>query len=119
MSLLNLCMQLRHALVIKRYLAADQDIENNAKTPNINLGPGVLLRLEQLRSGKIQTTTERLQLASRRKQIAQTEVDNLDVPSLTDKNVLNLQVAVDDAIPMAVVQRTSDLTSEFAGLLLL
>ena len=119
MSLLDLRMQLWHTLIIERNFAAHQDIENDAETPDIDLWSGVLLRLQQLWSGEIQATTERLQLASGRKKIAQTKIDDLNVASLADKDVLDLQIMMNDAVPMAVVQRTGDLTGELAGLFLL
>jgi hypothetical protein len=119
MPLLDLCMQLRHALVVKRHFTTHQDIQDNAETPHVDLGPSVLLCLEQLWRSKVQTSAEGLQLAPRREQVAQTEIDNLDVARLADEDILNLQVAVDDAVAVAVVERTGNLAGELASLLLL
>jgi len=112
-------MQLRHTLVIERHLATDQNVENNAETPNIHFGARVLPCLEQFGGCKVQTAAERLQMASWGKQIAKTKVDYLDISRLADQDVLDLQVSVDDAIPVTVVQRAGDLAGELAGLLLL
>lgn len=119
MSFLDLRMQLWHTLVIERYFAAHQDIKNYAKTPNIDLGSRVLLCLQQLRSGEVQATAECLQLTSRREQVTQAKIDDLDVASLADEDVFDLQITVNDTVPVAVVQSTGDLASEFPSLLLL
>jgi hypothetical protein len=119
MSLLNFGVQLRHALVVERHLTTHQDIENDAKTPNVDLGPGILLRLQQFRSCEIQAPAKRLELVTWREQVAKTKVDDLNVACLANQNVLDLEVAVYDAISVAVVQCTGDLAGELARLLFL
>jgi hypothetical protein len=108
-----------HALVIKWHLAADQHVEHNAKAPNINLGPRVGSGLQQLGSSKIQATAEGLEVATWSKQVAQAKINDLDIARLADEYVLNLEVAVDDAISVAIVEGTCNLPTELAGLLLL
>lgn len=112
-------MERRHALVIKGDLATDKHVEHNAKTPDIDLGTGVGPGLQQFGGGKIETAAESLEMAMWGEEIAQTKVDDLDVASFTDQDVLDLEVSVDNAIPMAVVQGTGDLTTELPSLLLL
>jgi hypothetical protein len=112
-------MQLRHALVIEGHFAADQNVENNTETPNIHFRAGVLSCLEQFGGCKVQTATERLQKTSWRKQIAEAKVNDFDIARLADQDILDLQVPVDDAVPVAVIQRAGDLAGELAGLLLL
>lgn len=112
-------MQLRHALVIKRYLSTDQDIKDNTKTPNINFGSRILSGLKQFRSCKIQTTTESLQEAPWGEQVAETEINDFDVTSLADKDVLDLQIAMYDAVAVAVVQCAGNLPCELARLFFL
>lgn len=53
------------------------------------------------------------------KQIAKPEVDDLDVSIFTDENIFDLEVSVDNAVPVTVVESAGDLTAELAGLLLL
>ena len=53
------------------------------------------------------------------KQVAQTEINDFNITSLADEDVLDLEIAVDDAIAMAVVESTGDLAAELASLLLL
>jgi len=117
--LLNLCVKLRHALVVKGHLTAHKDVEDNAETPNIDFGASVLLGLEQFWSGKVQTSTKCLELVSGGEEVAQAKIDDLDVAHFTDENVLNLQVTVDNAVPVAVVKCTGNLPGELAGLLFL
>ncbi|KAG9680072.1 Pkinase-domain-containing protein, partial [Aureobasidium melanogenum] len=82
-SLLDLGMQLRHTLIVERDLAADEDIQDNTKTPDINFGTGVSFRLQKLGCSEVEGTTERLQEALRREGVAQTEVDDFDVATCT------------------------------------
>ena len=49
-------------------------------------------------------------MATGREEVAEAEVDDFDIPSLADKDVLDLQIAVHDAVPMAVVQGACDLS---------
>ena len=110
-----------HVLVVERHLSADQDEENHAETPHVHLGPRVGLRLEQLGSGKVEAAAIRLELPVlvRREEVAEAKVDDFDVARLADQDVLDLEVAVDDAVPVAVVDGARDLARKLAGLLLL
>lgn len=53
----------------------------------------------------------------RRKEIAQTEINDFYIPRLADKNVFYLEIPVHNTIPMAIVQSTCDLPAKFSGLL--
>lgn len=108
-----------HALIVERHFTTHQHVKNDTKAPYVYLGPRVSSSLKKLRRRKVETTAESLQMATGSKQITETEIDNLDVAIFADKDVLNLEIAVDDAIPVAVVERTGDLAGEFACLLLL
>jgi hypothetical protein len=119
MSLFDLCMQLWHALIVKRHFTTHQDVKNNTKTPNIHFWSCVLLGLQEFWGSKVKASAKRLELASRREQIAEAKIDDFDVASLADEDVLNLEVTVDNAIAVTVVQRTGNLSGKFAGLLLL
>jgi len=119
MALFDLGVQLRHALIVEGHLTTHQHIEDDAKAPDIDLGPRVLLGLQQLGGGKVQAATECLEQALRREEVAQTKINDLDITRLTDQDILDLQVSVDDAVAVAVVQGTRNLAGELAGLLLL
>lgn len=81
-TLLDLRVQLGHTLIVKRNLAADQDIEDNAEAPNVNFRTGVLLGLQQLWRCEVQATTKGFEVAPWRKEITQPKVDNLNISSL-------------------------------------
>ena len=118
-SLLDLGMQLRHALVIEGHLATDQDVQDDTKTPDVDLGTGVLSSLEQLGRSEVQAATEGLEVTTGGEQVTQAKVDDLDIARLADEDVLDLQISVDDAVAMTVVEGAGDLTRELArGLLL-
>lgn len=119
MTLLDLCVQLWHTLVVERYLATHQDVENDAKAPHVHFWSCVLFGLQKLRSSKVETATKRFELVSGREQIAEAKIDNLNVASLADEDVLDLEVSMDDAVSVAVVERAGNLAGELAGLLLL
>jgi len=112
-------MQLRHTLVVERYLATDKDIQNNAKTPDINFRAGISFCLQKLRCSEVKRTTESLEKALGRKGVAQAKVDNLDIASLADKNVFNFEITVDNAVAVAVVECTGNLATKLTRLLLL
>lgn len=58
-------------------------------------------------------------MAARSEEVAQTKVDNFDIPVLADKDILDLEVSVNNAVPMTVVEGASNLPAEFTGLFLL
>jgi hypothetical protein len=78
-----------------------------------------LPRLEQFRCSKVQASAKRFQQCLRREEVAQPEIDDLDVASLADENILNLQIPMHDTISVTVIQRAGDLASKLPGLLLL
>lgn len=116
-TLLDLGMQLRHTLIVKRYFAAYQNIQDDTKTPNIDLWPEICLGLEQLWGCKVERATESLQQALGSECVAQAEINDLNVTSLTDENVFDLEVAVHNAVPMAVIKSTCYLAAKLPGLL--
>lgn len=118
-TLLDLRVQLRHTLVIEWHLATDQNVKDDTKTPDVDLGARVLSGLQQFRGSEIETATECLQKTPGREEIAETEVNDLDVTRLADEYVLDLQVSMHDAVAVAVIQSAGDLTSEFSRLFFL
>lgn len=51
---LDLCMQGRHALVVKRDFSADKDVENDAKAPYVDFWAGVDAGVEELGGSKVE-----------------------------------------------------------------
>nr|GFD58079.1 hypothetical protein [Tanacetum cinerariifolium] len=60
-ALFDLGVQLRHALIVEGHLAAHQNVEDDAEAPHVDLGTRVLLRLQQLWSGKVEASAKRLE----------------------------------------------------------
>lgn len=58
-------------------------------------------------------------MTSRRKEVAQAKVDDLDVARFRDEDVLDFEIAVDNAISVTVVESAGNLPAELARLLLL
>ena len=86
---LDLSMQRRHTLIIKKNLPTNQDIQNNTKTPNINFRTSIHLRIQEFRRSEIHRTTESREIGRGVIQIRQSKVDNFDISSL---RYFNLQV---------------------------
>lgn len=120
-ALFDFLMESGHVLVVKRNLAAHQHKQNDAKAPYVNLGSGIRPCLQKLRRGKVQTAAVCLEfpILLWGEKVAETEIDNLDVASLADQDVLDLQVAMDNAVAVAIVDGAGYLAGELASLLLL
>lgn len=89
---LDFGMQSRHTLIVERNLSADQDVKNDSKTPNIHFWTSVSLCIEKLWCRKVERSTEGTQMRVRRKEIRETEIDDLDVSSFRDEDVFNLEI---------------------------
>lgn len=89
-ALLDFGMESLHALIIKGNFSADQNIQNNTETPNVNLRACIRLGLQQFWCRKVKTAAERLQVRFWCKQVAQAEIDYFYITSLAYENVLDL-----------------------------
>ena len=116
---LDLRMQLWHALVVERHFTADKHIQNDTKAPYVYFWSIVWLRLQQFWRREIQGTTEGLEEIIRYVQVAQAEVYDLNVASLADEDVLNLEISVNDAVLVAVIKSARYLSSELPSVLFL
>lgn len=112
-------MERRHALIVKGYFSADKHIQHDTKTPHVDFGTGVGPGLQQLRRSKIKTSTESLEVTAWGKEIAQAKVNDFDVAGLADEYILNLEIPMNDAVSVTIVQSTGDLTTKLPSLLLL
>lgn len=54
-----------------------------------------------------------------RKEIAQAKINDFDVAGFADKNVFDLQIAMDNAVFVAVIQGTRNLSAKLARLFFL
>ena len=89
-------MQRRHALIIEWNLAADKNVEDDTKTPDINFGTSVNFGVEQLWSRKVERSTEGGEMVFWAIQVGQAEIDDLDITRLGDQDVLNLEICESD-----------------------
>ena len=106
-------------MIVERNFTTNEDVKYNTKTPNIYLWTCILLSLKQFRCGEVQASTEGLEMAFGREEIAKTEVDDFDISSFANQNVFDFQVPVHDGISVAVIQSTSNLPAKFTRLLFL
>lgn len=51
---LDFCMERRHALIVKWYLATDEDVEDDTENPHIDFGASVSLGVQNLRRRKVE-----------------------------------------------------------------
>lgn len=106
-------------MVVKGDLAAHQNVKHDTEAPHIDFRPSIGPGLEELGRCEVETSAEGFEMAARSKKVAESEVDDLDISRLTDEDVLDLEISVDDAVPMAVVKGARYLAAELPGLLLL
>ena len=57
-------------------------------------------------------------MCARREEVAGPKVDDFYIAGLADEDVLYLQISVNDAVSVAVIKGTGDLTTEFSSLFL-
>lgn len=58
LSTLNLGVQCWHALIVEWHLSADENVEHDTETPDIDFRASVDFSVEQLGRGKVERTTE-------------------------------------------------------------
>lgn len=114
-------MKGRHILIIEGHLAANQNEKDHTETPDINLRTSIRFGLEKFGGSKVKTTAVRLQLSIlvRREEIAKAEIDNLDVSRFADQDVFDLEITVDNAVAVAVIDSARYLSCELSSLFFL
>lgn len=85
-------MQGRHALIVKGYFTADEHVEHDPKTPDIDLRSRIHPGVQELGCSKVERSAKRREVVVRRIEIAQSKVDDLDVAGLGDQDVFDLQI---------------------------
>jgi len=91
-------MQRRHALIVEGHLAANKDVEHDAETPNVDLGTGVGLGVEEFGGGKIEGTAEGGEMRGGRVEVREAKVDDFDVARFGDEDVLDFEICVCNAM---------------------
>lgn len=112
-------MQRGHALIIKGYPSTDENIKDDAKTPDIHLRAGIGASLQELGGREVETAAKCFEVPSWGEEIAKSKVDDLDVPGFADQDVFDLQITMDYAVPVTIVESTGDLTAKLSRLFLL
>lgn len=86
------CLPATHleVLSVKGQGPTDQGVQDDPQTPDVHLGAVVLLPLEELRRCVRRGAAEGVQLAARRKLVAEPKVGNLDVGVGVQEQVLRL-----------------------------
>jgi hypothetical protein len=103
-------------LIIERQIPANDCIEYNSTTPNISHKSIILFSCNHFWRRIARTATGSLTLALPLIQIAESEIDNLDVPFRVEEQVLGFEVPVHDAQPVDIFGSGNQLLEVFAGL---
>ena len=85
-------MQRGHALVVEGHLAANEYIEDDAKTPYVNFRASINLRVEKLGCCEVQGSAECSEMCRWIVEVCETEVDDFDVAGLGDEDVFDLEI---------------------------
>ena len=115
LSLDDLLVQLLRVLVLERQVSADHGIENDAGAPDICTESVVTLSANHLRGSVAGAAACRLQLLTLFVEIAETEIDELDVVVVVKEEVLWLQVPVHHAELVDVLDARQNLSENLAG----
>jgi hypothetical protein len=103
--------------VVEGQVPAEHRVEDHACGPDVHAEPHVLLPRYHLRCRVARRAAGRLEQLVAFVEVAQAEVDDLDVLVLVQQQVLGLEVSVDDAELVDVLDAGDDLLEELAGFL--
>lgn len=85
-------MQCRHALVVKGDLSTYEDVEDDAKAPDVDFWPRIHPCVEQLRSSKVERAAKGGQLGYGIIEIGKAEIYYFDVAGLGYKDVFDFEI---------------------------
>ena len=85
-----------HALIVKGDLAADEDVEDDAKAPDVDLGAGVDLGVKEFGGSKVERSTEGAEAGGGVIEVGEAKVDDFDVAGLGDEDVFDLEVCLEE-----------------------
>ena len=89
-------MERGHALVVKGHLATYEHVQDHSKAPYVDLRPGIYLGIEKFRRSKIKGATKRRQVGDGIVEIREAKIDNLNIASLRNEDVLDFEVCRGD-----------------------
>ena len=93
---LDLGVERGHALVVKGHLATYEHVQDHSKAPYVDLRPGIYLGIEKFRRSKIKGATKRRQVGDGIVEIREAKIDNLNIASLRNEDVLDFEVCRGD-----------------------
>jgi hypothetical protein len=111
-------IKLLRILVFERQVAAHHRIEDDATRPDVCAQPEIPLPFDHLRRRIARTATSRLQSFSGVVEVAQPKVDDFDAVVVVEQKVFGLQVSVDNAQLVDVLDARYDLLVHLGCLLL-
>mmetsp|Transcript_27383 Transcript_27383/g.71829 ORF Transcript_27383/g.71829 Transcript_27383/m.71829 type:complete len:222 (+) Transcript_27383:771-1436(+) len=115
----NLLEQVRHVVVVKRKLAAQEYVENHTTRPDVHLGSGVQHPGNDLGSSVVGATTRRFEEVPVGHYVGQPKVCNLDVVLRIQQQILRFEIPVHHHVAVAVVNSRDDLLEKLPGVLFL
>ena len=92
---LDLLKKRRDVFIVEGKAGAQQNIENDTTTPNVNLGPSIQLSSHHFRGCIVWTATTSFEEVAVRHDVTQTKIGNLDIEGVVEEQVLGLQITVD------------------------
>lgn len=109
LGLVDLLQDNGNIFVLKWHLARQQSVENDAEGPNIDLGAAVAFIGQNLGSGVSWRADKGAHESVLKKHVGEAKVGDFDGVALGQKQVFQLEIAVHNAIAVAVGQRLEDL----------
>lgn len=114
----NFLEQCRNVLIVKRQSATQQDVQDDATTPDINLRSSIKLAIDNFRGSIVGTATAGLEKAAVVHYIGQTEIGNLDIELFIKQKVLGLEISMGNLVSVTVLNGGDDLLKEATGIVL-
>ena len=108
-------VQLRSGLVFKRQIAGHHGEKDDAARPDIDPRTVVLQPVDHLRCCVAGRATGRFQHLTLLVGVAEAEIDQSNILLMVEEQVLRLEVPVNDAQLVEVLDAADDLLEEFAG----
>ena len=115
----DLFVQIGCIWIFKRQVSTNKRIKDDTTAPDVNLGSKIALACNHLRSCVAWGATGCLECLTIFVCIAQAKINNFDIFIMGQKQILRLQIPMDDLQLMQVLHSSDDLVEEVASLWLL
>mmetsp|Transcript_27182 Transcript_27182/g.33812 ORF Transcript_27182/g.33812 Transcript_27182/m.33812 type:complete len:303 (+) Transcript_27182:888-1796(+) len=111
----DLLIQLLRILILKGQVAANHRVQDDTRTPDVCTEAEVTLTADHLRGGIAGTTARCFELLAFLVEVAEAEIDELNVVVVVEEEVLGLEVAMDDAQLVNILNARQNLRVHLAG----